>query len=231
MTDNILQFNKELPAEDHLITTRAEFDMRGTIFAEARKFIVPASAEVNFHLNELGVVSVYAEWSSATEFEIQEGLGSNLVYVMPANRAAELSPNITLMENIGSFDYEGRTYNLVLANLEDEYNYVVTLSPKWRDAGFAFNQKVKLPSLEHFISAHELILPNRSDDVTQLMFAVYLTFDSNVLDHEITVGVQPCSMGISTSEAVVYDDDTKVISFSHKQLSQCMNDFDDILEV
>lgn len=221
--DNVISLENEI---DTPVRSHVDFDMRVVLGTAHKRFVIPASAKIDYVISEVGILSIIAEWSSLCDFEILEGLGSNQIHLIPADRLSLISPALTLLESIGVIEFDGRKYHLMIGNEDREYCFTVILTPKWRDGGFVFEQTVKLPPMDNFIAGHAMPLCKDGESVTNASFIVYLNFDNDNCTESAVVAVQP-GPAVGCADVAILKEGEKVRAMTHAQLTEIVASFSD----
>lgn len=220
-SDNIIQFQTEI---DKPVRLHVDFDMRTVVNSSHKRFVIPASAKIDYVLTQVGILSVSAEWSSLCDFEITEGIGTNQIHLIPADKLSLIPSTLTIMDCVTTIDFDGRKFYVMIGNEDREYCFTTILSAKWRDGGFVFEQTVKLPPMENFIAAHTMPIHVEGESVANTLFVVYLNFDADDCSESAVVGIQQFG---DTADVVVYRDGEKVKALAHAQLTEIVTNFSD----
>lgn len=172
-------------------TRKMALDMRRVIgIAINSDMSVPWTATIGFSINaDTGVLEVRAQWESDTDLE--EEHSNQAVVVMRADGQHEVPANLSLDKIVGNFTFEGRDYFICTANIDQEHTFLSVLQPRWCSGGFTYTAKMRLPEDDAYVSSYATLLIEDDQDVTQVRFAVYLTFANSTPKNEYLVSIEP----------------------------------------
>lgn len=160
---------------------------------------IPWTADIGFSINaDTGILEVRARWESDSDVEPEHC--NQAIVVMRADGQHEVPTNLSLDKVVGTFVFEGRSFIICTANIDDEHTFLCVLQPQWRSGGFSYSTKMRLPKDDDYISSYATLLIEDGQDVSQVRFAVYLTFASNKPANDYLISIEPL-----TADQTMYD--------------------------
>lgn len=193
MIVDITSVRKTITAEVLDIRNTYTIDMRNIVCASYSKgFVIPWCSQVSYTINDLGILTITADWTNISTEGIQEDYGNfstNSLALLPTLGHSDIAEDMTLNKKLGTVSFEGRDYFLFLADHRVEKHYVVVLTPLWRGGKFAFEQTVMLPDIELHVGNYVSPILNGQDDLSTINFAVYISYSPapNTLSTKVVV--------------------------------------------